>query len=74
MLDIRCCRGLQLHHPLGSVDAANSDDVKHTIIDGHAVSLSSIWPRAITIPWSKVLPVSCALGEGFPVLAELETL
>ena len=76
MLDIRCCQGLQLHHPLGSVNIANSDDVKHTIVDAYAVFLSSIlWSRALAIPRSKLTTrLVRALEELFPALAELETL
>jgi len=44
-----------LHHPLDSVDVANSDDVKHTVIDAHTVFLSGIWSRALAILQSKVL-------------------
>jgi hypothetical protein len=64
-----------MHHPLGSVDAANSDDVKLTIVDAHVVFLSDIWSRALAVPWSKVLTRPVCASEGrFPALAELETL
>jgi acyl-CoA reductase-like NAD-dependent aldehyde dehydrogenase len=61
--------------PLGSVDAANSDDIKRTIVDAHAVFQSGIWSRAPAIHRSKVLTrLARALEERIPALAELETL
>jgi len=61
--------------PVGSVDAANSDDVKRTIGDAHTAFQSGIWSRAPAIHRSKVLTrLARALEERVPALVELETL
>jgi acyl-CoA reductase-like NAD-dependent aldehyde dehydrogenase len=58
-----------------TVDAANSDDVKRTIVDAHTAFESGIWSRAPAIHRSKVLTrLARALEERIPALAELETL
>ena len=60
---------------MGSVDAANSEDIGRTVVDAHAVFQSGIWSRAPAIHRSKVLTrLARALEERVPALAELETL
>lgn len=60
---------------MGSVDAANSDDIERTVVDAHAVFQSGIWSRAPAIHRSNVLSrLARALEERVPALAELETL
>jgi acyl-CoA reductase-like NAD-dependent aldehyde dehydrogenase len=61
--------------PADSVDAANPDDIKHTIVDAHAAFESGVWSRAPALHRSKVLTrLARALEERVPALAELETL
>ncbi|KAF8467109.1 aldehyde dehydrogenase [Russula ochroleuca] len=58
-----------------TVDAANSDDVKRTVIDAHGAFESGVWSRASAHHRSKVLTrLARALEERVPALAELETL
>jgi acyl-CoA reductase-like NAD-dependent aldehyde dehydrogenase len=61
--------------PHGSVDAANSDDIKRTVVDAHNAFESGIWSRAPALHRSKVLSrLARSLEEHVPALAELETL
>jgi len=58
-----------------SVEAANSEDVRRTVVDAHAAFESGVWSRAPAIHRSKVLTrLARALEERVPALAELETL
>ncbi|KAH9984124.1 aldehyde dehydrogenase domain-containing protein [Russula vinacea] len=59
----------------GSVDAANSDDVKRTVVDAHDAFESGVWSRAPALHRSKVLSrLARALEERVSAFAELETL
>lgn len=58
-----------------SVSAANSDDVKRTIVDAHAAFESGTWSRAPALHRSKILSrLARALEGRVTALAELETL